>query len=359
MKLKKYHYILSVLLPIQWGIVTFLSSKTEWIEEHYSTGIYPDLSNVLQAVFGRFSFSFGDLFYLLLLIYCFFWLYKLFKFKKFHFKTFLFKTLSVLSVFYFFFYFNWGLNYFRKPLDKIIALEKTTYTDNELLLVTEKLLNEANDKHLELVSNDTLLVVINDISKEEIRELAREGYQNLTLDIPNLNLAKSSVKASIFSEPLSYMGFAGYLNPWSNEAQINNRIPLNAYPATACHEIAHQLGFASESEANFIGYIAGISNENKLIQYSCSILALRYCMFEVYKRDPEKYKEFLAQIHIGIKKDFQERREFWEKYQNWSEQFFKIFYDSYLKVNNQTHGIQSYNRMVGLLINYRLQYDLN
>ena len=38
---------------------------------------------------------------------------------------------------------------------------------------------------------------------------------------------------------------------------------------------------------------------------------------------------------------------------------FKLFYDSYLKANNQVHGIQSYNRMVGLLVNYRMLYDLN
>ncbi len=52
------------------------------------------------------------------------------------------------------------------------------------------------------------------------------------------------------------MGFAGYLNPITNEAQVNALIPKNNYPATICHEIAHQVGIASESEANFVGYLA-------------------------------------------------------------------------------------------------------
>lgn len=359
MELKKHHYILSLLLPIQILIVNMLSSKTVWIETYYSTGFYPKMSKILQSIFGGLPFSLGDLLYLTLIIYVLAYIYRLIKFKRFQLKSFLIGVFSFASIIYFFFYLNWGMNYFRKPLDQIIQLEKTTYTDDELFLVTEQLLIKANEKHLLLVSNDTLLVTTENLSKKEIRKIAKHGYQNLNLGLPNLDLAKSPVKASLFSTLLSYMGFAGYLNPWSNESQINNRIPLNSYPSTACHEIAHQLGFASESEANFIGYLAGMANENKLVQYSSSIMALRYCMFEVYKRNPEKYELYLEQIHLGIKKDFQQRREFWETYQNWSEPFFKLFYDSYLKVNNQTHGIQSYNRMVGLLVNYRLEFDLN
>ena len=359
MKLKKHHYILSILLPLQWLVVTMLSSKTLWIESQYSTLFYPNISKLLQSIFGLFPFSFGDFIYLVLIIYFIALIYKVIKFRRLVIKSFLIRILSLASLVYFFFYVNWGLNYFRQPLDQIIDLDKTSYSDEELFNVTEQLLIEANEKHLELVAHDTLLVTVKNLTKKEIRKMVREGYGNINIEIPNLSLAQSPVKASLFSLPLSYMGFAGYLNPWSNEAQINNKIPLNAYPATACHEIAHQLGFASESEANFIGYIAGISNENKLIQYSSTTLALRYCMFEVYKRDADHYQKLLEQVHTGIKKDFQERSEFWDKYQNWTEPFFKLFYDSYLKANNQVHGIQSYNHMVGLLVNYRLQYDLN
>lgn len=359
MELKKHHYILSILLPVQWLLVSVLSKKTEWIENYYSTGFYPKIARLLQSIFGRLPFSFGDFLYAIAIIMVIRWIHKTFKYKKFNLTIFTFRLLSIASIIYFFFYLNWGMNYFRKPLDQNIGLEKTTYTDEELFAITEQLLIETNEKHLELVSNDTLLVQVTDYTKKDIRKMARNGYDNIHINIPNLHLAKSPVKISLFSIPLSYMGFAGYLNPWSNEAQINHRIPLNAYPATACHEVAHQLGIASESEANFIGYLAGVSNENTLIQYSSNVMALRYCMFEVYKRNQEQYNIYLEQVNLGIKKDFQQRREFWEKYQNWTEPVFKLFYDSYLKVNNQTHGIQSYNRMVGLLVNYRLEYDLN
>lgn len=346
-------------MPIQWIVVSWLSKKTDWIENNYSQGIYPFISKNLQAVFGSLPFSFGDLVYALLIIYVITWIYRIIKFRKFKLKAFLLRVLSGVSIVYFFFYFNWGMNYFRKPLDQMISLEKTTYTDHELYAVTKTLVAETNNVHLRLVEYDTLLVTVHaSYTKNDIRQMVKKGYADIGIAIPNTHLAKSSVKPSLFSEPLSYMGFAGYLNPWSNESQINTRIPLNAFPATASHEIAHQLGFGSESEANFIGYIAGMNHSDDFIQYSSSIMALRYCLFEVYKRDKEVYQEFLDEVHIGIKKDFKERQKFWDTYQNWSEPFFKLFYDSYLKANNQTHGIQSYNRMVGLVVNYRLKHHL-
>ena len=51
------------------------------------------------------------------------------------------------------------------------------------------------------------------------------------------------------------MGFSGYLNPFTNEAQVDILIPKYQLPTTASHEVAHQLGYAAENEANFIGIL--------------------------------------------------------------------------------------------------------
>ena len=59
----------------------------------------------------------------------------------------------------------------------------------------------------------------------------------------------SSVKNSILSTPLSYMGFSGYINPFTLEAQINVNTPQLYLPTTICHEIAHQMGYSAENEA--------------------------------------------------------------------------------------------------------------
>ena len=78
------------------------------------------------------------------------------------------------------------------------------------------------------------------------------------------------------------MGFAGYLNPFSGEAQVNDNTPLLGTAFTTCHEMAHQLGYAPEKEANFIGYLACISNEDPIFSIrgktqGSEILAFRNC----------------------------------------------------------------------------------
>ena len=120
---------------------------------------------------------------------------------------------------------------------------------------------------------------------------------------------------------------------------------------TSVHEIAHQLGFAAEEEANYIAIQAAVLSEDLYMQYAGHSLALQYCMSEVRKRDAKQYKAMVATLQQGVMAQFQEIAAFWASYQNPFEPLFKKSYDSYLKANNQTEGIKSYNLVVGLLLN--------
>ena len=124
------------------------------------------------------------------------------------------------------------------------------------------------------------------------------------------------------------------------------------YPTTASHEIAHQLGYAAENEANFIGCMATIHHENIYFNYSGYAFALRHCLNELYKRDTEKYDFLVAKINKGILKNYKEVHEFWSAYKNPTEPLFKSTYNNFLKANNQADGMQSYSYVVALLVNY-------
>jgi len=63
------------------------------------------------------------------------------------------------------------------------------------------------------------------------------------------------VKATLFNLLADYVGFTGYFNPFTAEGQVRTDMPGLELPFVACHETAHMLGFASESEANLIGYL--------------------------------------------------------------------------------------------------------
>lgn len=351
MKVEKTTKILTILLIMQWAFVQIIAQHPTIIEKYYSNGLYLFISELLRLIFGWLPFSFGDLMYTALIFYIFFSIYTSIKKRKLSLKNTFYKTGAILSILFFFFHLNWGINYFRVPLYERLNFEKTVYTDTELIKFTEQLIFKVNHIHSSITKNDNLIVE-NPFHKNELNKLAAISYLNLEKKNPELKYKNTSIKSSLFSVPLTYMGFAGYISPLTNEAQVNYLIPKNNYPATACHEIAHQLGIASEKEANFVGYLAATNSENIYFNYSGYLMALRYSLFEVYRKQPKKFQKLKLTLNKGVLKDIQKSQDFWSSYQNWSEQFFKLFYDSYLKANKQKHGIDGYNQVVLLLINY-------
>ena len=59
------------------------------------------------------------------------------------------------------------------------------------------------------------------------------------------------------------------INPFTLEAQVNMRMPKINLPVTIAHEMAHQLGYAAENEANFIGFINTFKNADPCLQVCC------------------------------------------------------------------------------------------
>ena len=108
------------------------------------------------------------------------------------------------------------------------------------------MLVKTNTLQLQITKNDSVAVVI-PYSHDEIYDLALKGYENIPTDLQEFRYEIKSIKSSLFSYPLSYMGFGGYLNPFTNEAQVNYLKPKYTSPLTTCHEMAHQTGIGSES----------------------------------------------------------------------------------------------------------------
>ena len=348
---KKTYKILTVLLIMQWAFIQLIAQFPAVIERYYSNGFYIYISNFLRIILGWIPISVGDLIYIFGILFIFRSIYKAFKNRKLNLKNTLFKIGGILSVIYFLFNFNWGLNYFRIPLSETFHFKKTSYSNDELYRLTQKFIQKVNETQVLITKNDTLIVE-NPSTKKELRPTAYLAYETLQKKYLQFHYSNPEVKNSLFSVPLTYMGFSGYLNPITNEAQVNSLIPKNNYPATTCHEIAHQIGYASEKEANFIGYLAAINSTDNYFNYSGYLMATRYCLGEVYRKDSLQFEVLKKELNKGVLKDLKQQKDFWESYKNRSEQYFKIFYDSFLKANKQDDGIKGYNQVVLLLINY-------
>ncbi len=337
-------------------LVKWLGSYPNLIETYYSKGLYPIIAKFSRTVLGWIPFSVGDILYAILFFFAFRYLIlKRKEIRKFP-KAFVRNIFMVLSLAYFLFHLFWGFNYYRIPISTTLAL-KETHSTEELVLFTEKLIEKTNEVQYAITADSTEIVKI-PYSKKEILDKSIHGFEVLQKQIPFLEYVRPSLKKSLFSTPLTYMGYGGYLNPFTNEAQVNSKLPNFRFPGVCGHEVGHQLGYSAENETNFIGYLVTSQNEDIYFKYSAYSSALSYCLSDIKRRDNATFEKLYGRLNTGIKKNFQEVADFWQDYENPMEPVFKSIFNSFLKANNQTKGIKSYNSVVSLLVTYHLESPL-
>ena len=347
MKNRKLGWV--IFLALQIVVIQILGFFPAFVEQFYSNGFYPILAGFSRQILGWIPFSIGDLAYFLVGFLLLFWFVNLIRSPK-NWKIIGLDVAKGFSIFYFSFHLLWAFNYYREPLFDKMQIERE-YSDADLLRFTKEMIKKTNAIQIAL-TNDPNIKVNPDLTQKEIFALSVNGYENIAKRHSFFDYKTSSIKKSLISLPLSYMGFSGYLNPFTNEAQVNDCVPMINFPFTACHEMAHQIGYASESEANFIGFLAVTQNENLHFKYAGYSSALRYCLRNWEARNPALGKQLFAEINPGVLQNFEDSALHWQQYETFIEDGFEFFYDNFLKANQQEDGLESYSKFLNLLINY-------
>lgn len=342
--------IILLFLPIQIIVIKWIANYPKWVETYYSEGLYPYIANFNRILSGWFPISIGDILYGTLLVTALRYLYR-------NRKNILKRPLQflkdigvVLSVVYFLFHILWGINYYRLPIEEKLAIN-SEYSKQDLLNFTHYLIEQCN-RYQQEITGDSLQAVVLPYSKKEVFKKTELGYAKLQKKFPFLEYRHSSLKKSIYSLPLTYMGFGGYLNPFTNEAQINSVTPAIRFPSVSGHEVGHQLGYSAEDDTNLIGLIVTAQNEDPYFKYAAYFHAIAYGLGAIRNIDSTTHKKLVSQLNPGVRANFQELIDHQEQYKNPLEPIFKAIFDTFLKANAQDKGIQSYSAVLGPLINY-------
>lgn len=335
----KYNRILLIfifLLPAQ---IYWYRNKTffDYFFNYYIDN-FDKIANTRLFLLSYINFSIGDIIYAIIIFLIIYQLWIKSIFYLTHKKVFLFEFLSFASIAFFFFQISWGLNYKKEGLSAKI---KNNYDQIELEKTVNYLINKSNELNFKLTNNDSLKVNFPFNKKQ-----AKLYFNNSGVYF--------CVKSSFFTELLSYMGFSGYINPFTLEAHVNENIPMLSYIVTIAHEQSHQKGIAAENEASYFAYKRTTTHKNDYIQYAGYVFALRHCLNTLLLSDSLKGKDFSNKINTGIKKNIAELNQFWKKYNNPFEFLFTYSYDKFLKLNGQKSGVSSYNEVVALII-----FDIN
>ncbi|HEX6192042.1 MAG TPA: DUF3810 domain-containing protein [Chitinophagaceae bacterium] len=351
---KKYQLL--ILFGVGLAIRIF-SLFPSWVEQWYSQGLYPVVSIVQRFLFGWIPFSFGDIVYGSAVIYLIVSLYNFIctLIKRKVNRGYLYGAAKkiVLIALWIYVLFNicWGLNYNRLGIARQLGLEVTPYTTEELTT----LVNATIDKLLEL---DTIGIQHRDAlgRKRNLFSAAVGAYDNVRTQWDFLTYKRPSVKPSLYSYLGNYMGYTGYYNPFTGEAQVNTTVPLTQTPFTTCHEIGHQLGFAREMEANFAGFLSARVSDDPAVRYSVYFDLYIYASRNLLIRDSALARSLHQRVPAIARKDLRDLRDFYKKYENPFEPIIRMLYGQYLKANEQPQGILSYDEVVAWVIAYQRKY---
>lgn len=220
---QKTKTIIAIALPIQVVLVQWIGSNPQFVEDYYSNGLYLYISSFLRIVFGWIPFSIGDIIYTALSILAIRFFYKNWKTITKKPLLFLKDIVVMLSLVFFAFHLLWGMNYHRQPITWKLGIERE-YTVDELVEFTRHIVTQTNQYQHE-ITGDTISPVHIPYSKSEIFAKTEEAYDNFAKQYPDFGFEYHSLKSSIYSVPLTFMGYGGYLNPFTNEAQVNGITP--------------------------------------------------------------------------------------------------------------------------------------
>lgn len=299
-----------------------------------------------QKIFADIPFSVGDIGYVFLGIVFIYFLVKILNKKTRN--SHLLKSLIILNIFYFIYQLFWGMLYFQEPI--IHKLPKEEITLEETKALTVKYLKYCKQlRSLVKEDKDGVFEVddLESVKKEILKQQSRlPGFPD-----PKSSNSINSLKPSLFTGIMSYTGILGYYNPFTAEAQYNAALPATYLPFTFAHESAHQLGYAREQEANFIGYLIGKNSENKELKYSTSYFVLKSLLNSLAEKNPDFVQLIIGQYSPGMKRDRAAEKKFVKEHEGILETFFGFTNDLFLK-SNQQEGSVTYSYFVDLMVRY-------
>ena len=283
-----------------------------------------------------------------------------YKSKQFWVKTANAMALTIAKL-YVIFQLIWGLNYHQVDPSKSFNLSiPTVYTAAEVDNLSLELIQELNTERQNLPKTG-----VNNFDKKDIFVASIKEYQQNEQMHPFLQHKYPCLKFSTIPSLGDYLGYLAFYQPITGEAIIRGDLPILTMPFTTCHEIAHQLGYASETEANFIAFVIGTESKDPFFKYSMLLQLFSYTQAEHlnflaakgnFRQWEAVVKRNKGLLSPAVLSDRLQIRAFFAQRSGLLIPASTTLYDQFLQWNKQSKGIESYNQVVLWALAYRKKH---
>ncbi len=364
------------ILPILWllllGICLIAPYFPQLVAKYYTQGLFRYWTIGLRFLFGWLPFAIGEIVYIICFIILIINILKHFTLLK-TFSTFWHKLRFLCIKFgwlliklFVVFQFIWGLNYVQPnaaatyhltvypPKNAQIALD-------EMNVLTSELIQELNQTKAGLTKMGPRKMDFDQLCQRVQFAYSKEA--NLKMQ---LKLQFPHFKKAVFPSWGDYIGYLAFYQPITGEAILRTDLPFWTQPYTIAHEMAHQLGYASETDANFIAYVVAAESGDPILRYSMLLQMFSYAQDAqlLLIAGNKGFGAWEAQIKINksllspdVLKDRANIRAFFVARAGKQIEASTKLYDQFLKWNQQAAGLASYADVLKWVRAYRLKTD--
>jgi hypothetical protein len=336
-----------------------------WVSRWYTHLFFAVATKGVRVLLGKIPFAIGEWVYFILIILLIYkLLHKLLKIKyktnrPFLWTNSLYSWSRRFAILYVLFELVWGLNYQKNsPASQFGLQVPSQYTEAQMDSLSLIYIGQLNEIRANLGALNPEISIYRENKGQNtpffdsVISRAIKSYNLAAMTYPFLEYTHPNIKKAIFPRLGDKVGYLAFYQPLTTEAIIRGDLPFFTLPFTLCHEMAHQLGYASESEANFIAYQVALTSQEPFLKYSMLLQMFTYSQqahlaliakrndFEGWKKIAARNKQLLSP---EVLEDRKKIRAFFQERMGERIPGSEKLYDQFLIWNQQTKGIESYN----------------
>jgi uncharacterized protein DUF3810 len=236
------------------------------------------------------------------------------------------------AVLYLVFLISWGLNYRRVPISRKVAFDRSRLTAAAVDALAVRAVDSLNETYVAAHRTATSL--------PELARAFTEAQAVLRAPMP---IVPARPKQTLLGPYFHYASISGMTDPFFLETLIAPDLFEFERPYVIAHEWGHLAGYADESEASFLAWIACMRSDDAA-RYSAWISLIGSLQAYLPRDRP------FRGLQAGPRSDLAAMRARYLRTSPTLRKAARTSYDKYLKANRVREGVESYDAVVQLIL---------
>ena len=302
------------------------------VERWYSNGVYPPMQHALTRASNLVPFALFDVIWITATALTAAWAYRRLRQKPLRaaLRQAIVECVTAASIVYLLFLMTWGLNYRRVPMIARVDFDPARVTRDAAGVLGARVALELNSSYADAHRRRTSLEAL---AKAFAHAQGALGAQ--------WTIVPGRPKQTLLGEYFHQTSISGMTDPFFLETMVAPDLLDVEQPFVIAHEWAHLAGYADESEANFVGWLA-CQHGDASARYSAALMMIGYT------RPPGQTLQ--QALDIGPRTDLYAIRERYAHTSRTLQIAAREGYDTYLKANRVRAGVVSYDLVVQLVL---------